>query len=307
MGSQTTCQVPLSAQLHGRDAAARVESVSRYPRDVLAPGWQRAGKPTTTEVPAQYGMVLEDPSSGFVGALVKLENGLLVLEDRHGKRRSFPLGPGFWLDGKPVAVTAPKRQPNGRPTHTASGSRASAPRSQAKVALPSRIYVEGRHDAELVEKVWGDDLRHVGVVVEYLGGIDDLPAIVDEFAPQRGRRLGVLVDHLVPGSKESRIVEQVTSPWVFVTGHRFIDIWTAVKPSVLGLTAWPDVPRGQDYKEGICRSLGWPARTQTDIANAWRHIRSKVTSWRDLDPALLTEVEKLIDFVTADHADTLEP
>lgn len=281
--------------------------MSRYPRDVLAPGWRQAGKPTTTEVPAQLGMVLEDPASGFVGALVRLENGLLVLEDRRGKRRSFPLGPGFWLDGKPVAVTAPKRQPNGRPTHTASGSRAGSSSTPAKVALPSRIYVEGRHDAELVEKVWGDDLRHVGVVVEYLGGIDDLPAIVAEFAPQRGRRLGVLVDHLVPGSKESRIVEQVSNPWVFVTGHRFVDIWTAVKPSVLGLKAWPEVPRGQDYKQGLCRALGWPARTQTDTANAWRHIRSKVTSWRDLDPALLTEVEKLIDFVTADHADTLEP
>ena len=281
--------------------------MSRYPRDVLAPGWRQAGKPTTTEVPAQLGMVLEDPATGFVGALVRLENGLLVLEDRRGKRRSFPLGPGFWLDGKPVAVTAPKRQPNGRPTHTASGSRAGSSSTPAKVALPSRIYVEGRHDAELVEKVWGDDLRHVGVVVEYLGGIDDLPAIVAEFAPQRGRRLGVLVDHLVPGSKESRIVEQVSNPWVFVTGHRFVDIWTAVKPSVLGLKAWPEVPRGQDYKQGLCRALGWPARTQADTANAWRHIRSKVTSWRDLDPALLTEVEKLIDFVTADHADTLEP
>ena len=281
--------------------------MSRYPRDVLAPGWRQAGKPTTTEVPAQLGMVLEDPASGFVGALVRLENGLLVLEDRRGKRRSFPLGPGFWLDGKPVAVTAPRRQPNGRPTHTASGSRAGSSSTPAKVALPSRIYVEGRHDAELVEKVWGDDLRHVGVVVEYLGGIDDLPAIVAEFAPQRGRRLGVLVDHLVPGSKESRIVEQVSNPWVFVTGHRFVDIWTAVKPSVLGLKAWPEVPRGQDYKQGLCRALGWPARTQADTANAWRHIRSKVTSWRDLDPALLTEVEKLIDFVTADHADTLEP
>ncbi|NMD45716.1 MAG: DUF3097 family protein, partial [Propionibacterium sp.] len=96
-------------------------------------------------------------------------------------------------------------------------------------------------------------------------------------------------------------------PWTFVTGHRFIDIWTAVKPSVLGLQAWPEVPRGQDYKQGLCRALGWPARTQADIADAWRHIRSKVTSWQDLDPALLTEVEKLIDFVTADHADTLEP
>ena len=272
---------------------------------MLAPGWQKAGKPTTTEVPAEIGMVLEDPSSGFVGALVRIENGLLVLEDRQCKRRSFPLGPGFWLDGRPVAITAPKRAAGGGPTHTASGSRASA--TKAKVALPSRIYVEGKHDAELVEKVWGDDLRHVGVVVEYLGGIDDLPAIVAEFAPQRGRRLGVLVDHLVPGSKESRIVEQVSSPWVFVTGHRFVDIWTAVKPSVLGLKAWPETPKGQDYKTGLCRALGWPARTPADTAEAWRRIRTRVTSWRDLDPALMTEVEKLIDFVTADHADTLEP
>ncbi len=272
---------------------------------MLAPGWQRANKPISTEIAAEAGMVLEDPSSGFVGAVVRVENGLLVLEDRHGKRRSFPLGPGFWLDGKPVAVTAPKRRPSVGATHTASGSRATTTR--AKVALPSRIYVEGRHDAELVERVWGDDLRHVGVVVEYLGGIDDLPTIVEEFAPSKGRRLGVLVDHLVPGSKESRIVAQVSSPWLFVTGHRFVDIWTAIKPSVVGLNQWPDIPRGQDYKTGICRALGWPARTQADTADAWRRIRSSVTGWRDLDPQLLTEVEKLIDFVTADHADTLEP
>ena len=175
--------------------------MSRYPRDVLAPGWQKAGKPVTTEVAAQIGMVLEDPSSGFVGALIRVENGLLVLEDRRGKQRSFPLGPGFWLDGKPVAITPAKRTADGGPTPTASGSRVS--RTNAKVALPSRIYVEGRHDAELVEKVWGDDLRHVGVVVEYLGGIDDLPALVAEFAPQRGRRLRGAVGPLGPGSEEA--------------------------------------------------------------------------------------------------------
>ncbi|MGZ4604165.1 MAG: DUF3097 family protein, partial [Kineosporiaceae bacterium] len=50
-------------------------------------------------------------------------------------------------------------------------------------ARESRIYVEGRHDAELVERVWGDDLRIEGVVVEYLGGIDDLPSIVKDFRP----------------------------------------------------------------------------------------------------------------------------
>ena len=279
--------------------------MSRYPRDVLAPGWQRAGKPTTTEIPAQYGMVLEDPTSGFVGALVKIENGLLVLEDRRGKRRSFPLGPGFWLDGKPVAITAPKRQPKGQPTHTASGSRTSAAPAQAKVALPSRIYVEGRHDAELVEKIWGDDLRHVGVVVEFMDGIDDLHDIVSDFRPERGRRLGVLADHLVPGSKESRIAAGVAKgpygSFVLVAGHPFIDIWQAVKPGRVGLQSWPHVPRGTDIKHGTCAALGWPNRDQADIARAWQRILATVTSWNDLERGLLTPVEQLIDFVTQDH------
>jgi hypothetical protein len=68
------------------------------------------------------------------------------------------------------------------PSRTGPGS-VVGPAGRAKTALASRIYVEGHHDAELVEKIWGDDLRHVGVVVEYLGGIDDLPDIVADFAP----------------------------------------------------------------------------------------------------------------------------
>jgi len=177
------------------------------------------------------------------------------------------------------------------------------PAEPAKVALPSRIYVEGRHDAELVERVWGADLRHVGVVVEYLGGIDDLPAVVESFAPERGRRLGVLVDHLVPGTKESRIVERVSGDYVLVTGHQYIDIWEAVRPGRLGLEAWPRIPKGQDWKRGVCAALGWPNRTQADVAAAWQRILGRVGSWRDLDQRLLTEVERLIDFVTTDHID----
>ena len=76
----------------------------------------------------------------------------------------------------------------------------------ARVARASRIWVEGIHDAALVERIWGDDLRIEGVVVEPLDGIDELPAAVAEFGPGPTRRLGVLVDHLVAGSKESRIV-----------------------------------------------------------------------------------------------------
>ena len=169
---------------------------------------------------------------------------------------------------------------------------------RARVARQSRIYVEGRHDAELVERVWGDDLRVEGVVVEYLSGVDDLPAIVREFRPGAGRRLGVLVDHLVPGSKEARLAERVAaevrSPHVLVVGHPFVDVWQAVKPQALGIAAWPSVPRGMPWKEGVCAALGWPV----DTAAAWRRILAAVSSYADLEPALLGRVEELIDFVT---------
>lgn len=276
---------------------------SRYDRDVLAPGWQQAHRRPSVEVTVETGLVVEEPTSGFVGAIVRWENGLVVLEDRKGARRSFPFGPGFWIDGAPVNLRPPARTRPAAATHNASGSRvaASAP---ARVARTSRIYVEGRHDAELVEKIWGDDLRVEGVVVEYLGGIDDLPAIVEEFAPEPGRRLGVLVDHLVTGTKESRIVERVRSTSVLVTGHPFIDIWTAIKPDRAGLQEWPEIPRGIDYKTGLSRALGRPARTQADIAETWRWLLGRVHDWRDLEPALPREVERLIDFVTADEQES---
>jgi hypothetical protein len=167
-------------------------------------------------------------------------------------------------------------------------------RAPARVARASRIYVEGRHDAELVEQIWGDDLRDVGVVVEYLAGIDHLPAIVAGFGPGPGRRLGILVDHLITGSKESRIAAEVSSDHVLITGHPFIDIWQAVKPPVVGIAAWPQVPKGVPWKEGVTRALGWPE----DTAAAWQRIRRTARSFTDLEPALLSSVEHLIDFVT---------
>jgi hypothetical protein len=196
-----------------------------------------------------------------------------------------------------VALKAPARSAPATPTRTASGSVA-VDGVKARVARAGRIYVEGRHDAELVEKVWGDDLRIEGVVVEYLDGVDDLPAIVAEFGPGPGRRLGVLVDHLVPGSKESRIAASVTGENVLVVGHPFIDICAAVKPSSVGIAAWPRIPHGRPWKQGILETFGWPSSSQADVAAAWRHILSKVRSYADLEPAVLGRVEELIDFVT---------
>ena len=109
----------------------------------------------------------------------------------------------------------------------------------------------------------------------------------------------MLVDHLVPGSKESRIAESVAGPHVLVVGHPYIDVWQAVKPARLGMDAWPDIPRGTDWKHGICEHLGWPHADQADIAAAWQRILAAVRDYRDLEPTLLARVEQLIDFTTA--------
>jgi hypothetical protein len=274
----------------------------RYGADILSANPHQARRPRSTERAVEIGLVVEDAETGFVGAVMRVEYGRMVLEDRNGRTRPFPVGPGYLIDGKPVILTPPKKAAPTAPARTASGSVAVAG-ARAKVALPSRIYVEGRHDAELVEQVWGEDLRLEGVVVEYLGGVDDLAAVVADFRPAPGRRLGVLVDHLVAGSKESRIAEQVRrgpgGADVLVVGHPFIDIWEAVKPARLGLPAWPTVPRGQDWKHGICAALGWRHRDQADIAAAWQRIRGTVRDWTDLEPELIGRVEELIDFVTA--------
>ncbi|ORB68703.1 DUF3097 domain-containing protein [Mycolicibacterium tusciae] len=271
----------------------------RYGSDVLASNPHQK-RPRSAELPVEIGMVVEDAQTGFVGAVMRVEYGRMELEDRNGRKKPFPVGPGYLVDGRPVILTPPKRAAP-QASRTASGSVAVAG-ARARVALASRIYVEGRHDAELVEQVWGDDLRVEGVVVEYLGGIDDLAAIVEEFRPAPGRRLGVLVDHLVAGSKEARIAEAVRrgpgGAHTLVVGHPFIDIWQAVKPGRIGVQAWPVIPKGMDWKKGVCDKLGWPCAQQADIARAWQRIRGRVRDWNDLEPALIGRVEELIDFVT---------
>jgi hypothetical protein len=265
----------------------------RYHHDVLIPPLKRA----LPEVPADPGLVVEDVETGWCGAVLRTEKSggvhLVVLEDRHGSVRSFPLGPGFWIDGSPIRLVAPRTPGPARATRT---------------ARASRILVEGRHDAELVERVWGDDLRIEGVVVEMLDGIDDLAQAVADMSPGPGRRLGILVDHLVTGSKEWREASAVTRlpnvvDHVLVVGHPYVDIWQAVRPCRLDLPSWPVVPKGRPWKEGVLAALGWPHRTQADVATGWRRILGSVRTYSDLEPDLLARVEELIDFVTGDSAD----
>jgi hypothetical protein len=265
-----------------------------YGEDVLAGDWRR--RKVVPEVDAERDLVVEDVDSGFCGAVVGVELGAVVLEDRKGRRRNFPLSPAaFLLDGRVVTLrkpAAPAPARTGR-RRTASGSVA-LDGVPAQVAKASRIWVEGIHDAALIERIWGDDLRVEGVVVEPLDGIDDLAAEVLAFGPGPRRRLGVLVDHLVPGSKESRIVAAVRDPYVLVTGHPYIDVWQAVRPERVGLAAWPVIPPGRPWKEGVCAAVG-----VREPADMWRRILGGVTSYKDVETPLITSMERLIDFVTA--------
>lgn len=264
----------------------------RYPADVLAVPSKK--KPPPRQVRLRLGLELTDRATGFFGTVVEVDGGVVVLEaPDDGGRRAFPFEPDrFAQGGRPVRL-ARGGVPINRPATLTSASGARVSREQtAKVARASRIWVEGKHDAQLLEKVWGAELRELAIVVEPLDGADDLAAHVRTFRPGPTRRLGVLLDHLVPGSKESRIAAQVTDANVLVTGHPFVDVWAGVRPKVLGIRAWPEVPKGQPWKEGVAAALG-----VADHRDVWRRALAGVESLADLETPLIGAVEQLLDFL----------
>lgn len=266
----------------------------RYERDILDEYAEARQAPRYASVEVSLGLVVEDRASGFVGDVVRWNVEAVTLRDRKQHLRHFGWKPGgFLLDGRPVTLAPPStsREVNGSRL-TNSGSIAGDGR--ARVARASRIWVEGKHDAELVEHVWGDDLRELGIVVEPMHGADGLGDAIAEFAPGGARRLGVLLDHLVPGSKETRLAASVDRPAVLVTGHPFVDVWAGIRPRVLGLERWPDVPVGQPWKEGVCAALGVP------LDGFWARLRNRVKTYADLEPELVGAVERLIDFVSVE-------
>jgi hypothetical protein len=268
-----------------------------YGPEVLRQPRQRREVP---QLPAEVGLVVEAAASGFCGAVLRCERDSVELQDARGRVRTFPLRrAAFLVEGDPVTLVRPTKLTTAGAPRSASGS-VRVTRTRARIARASRIWVEGTHDAELVERVWGHDLRVDGVVVEPLDGVDHLAERIAEFDPAPGRRLGVLVDHLVAGSKESRLVAAVRTPHVLVTGHPYVDIWQAVRPAALGIPGWPDVPHGVPWKEGVCQALGWVDRNGlADPTQGWCRVRGAVDDFRDLESALLGAVEQLIDFVTA--------
>jgi hypothetical protein len=266
------------------------------PLDIDGP---RRRPSTYPSVEGTKGLEVLHRPTGVEGTVIGFEHGGVAIQDHHtGTRRLVRPDPGaFRVRGRAVTLVPPRpaRAP-AQARRTASGS--TAVRSQARVARAGRILVEGVHDAELVENVWGDDLRVEGVVVERLDGMDHLAAVVDAFRPGPGQRLGVLLDHLVDGTKEARMAAAVRHPHVLVTGTPYVDVWQAVRPKAAGIDAWPVVPMGEPWKEGVIARLG----VRATPGEFWRMLLGKVTSFADLDPALVGAVEQLIDFVTAPEA-----
>ncbi len=261
------------------------------PPDFNGPARRAPSWPTRA---VRAGETLRHRSSGTVGVAVRVTHDLVLLRDRRGREHQIPITPGgFSIEGQVVTVRpAPAAT---RPTVQSNSGSVTVADAAARVARPSRIWVEGRHDAELIQHIWGHDLQIEGVVVEALDGADDLASLVRAFGPRPGRRLGVLLDHLVDGSKETRLAAEVDHPDVLICGHPYVDIWAAVRPEIIGREAWPEIPPGTDWKTGVCAELGFEGST----GQFWVALRNRVHSWRDVQTPLVQAVEQLIDFVTS--------
>jgi hypothetical protein len=270
------------------------DGILSEPIDLEAP---RHSKPTYAPVAASMGVVIEHRGSGTVGAIVSFKPQQVVIRDRHGRDHTLVPRPGaFTVGGKPVTLRAPTVHEVAEVSFTASGS-VDLGATPARMARASRIWVEGLHDAELIEKVWGDDLRVEGVVVEQMEGADDLVERVSRFGPRPGRRVAVLLDHLIDGSKESRIASQVSNPDVLIVGHPYVDVWQTIRPEVAGIEAWPTIPMGTEWKKGVMAHFG--ATGEPGIF--WKRLLSRVSTFRDLEIPMVGAVEQMIDFVTVER------
>ena len=259
----------------------------------------RRRKPTWPNLPAPKGLLVRHRSTGYVGTVQRCTPDWVTILDNTGRTQTLRNERGaFSVKGSSVTLVQAKSPSTpAAPSVTASGS--VAVEAKARVALPSRILVEGIHDAELVEKVWGADLRLEGIVVEPLHGADDLAAVVRAFEPGPTRRLGILLDHLIDGTKETHIARTVDHPDVLITGHPYVDVWQAIRPATLGITAWPVIPKGTDWKTGVCTALGFDGHPGV----MWKTMLKRVRNYRDLEPGLVGAMEELIDFVAPPPTD----
>jgi hypothetical protein len=248
----------------------------RYGSDVLAQGWRERGAKVAVDVPAEKDLVVE-VADGFCGAVTRIEGGQVELEDYRGRRRLFPMGAGFMIDGEPVRLVHPAR------AGTAGARRSAPPRDPSRSTIPCahRAAEPDPRRAGTTPSSWR---RSGGTIcaprASSWSTCRSRPAggLLAAAPPRRDRRYGVLVDHLVPGSKETRIVEQIMrgphGAHLRIVGHPYIDVWQCVTPTAMGIRAWPGSRAARNGRPGSAapRLAG---RSQADIAHAWKRILSR--------------------------------
>ena len=272
----------------------------RYGPDVLAAGNQRQRR-ELRRVPAEPGLVVEDATGRFCGAVVLCEKDAVTLEDRHGNRRVFPLGPAaFLLEGEPVMLVRPAVAAGpaprdgglpGAPPPARWPPRPAGPRSPGRAASTSRAattqnWWRRSGETTCATSAWSWSISAASTTC---------PRSWTGSAPAPGagsaswwttwwtgrRRAGS------PPPCNTRMCSSSAIP-TSTSGRRS-------SRRCLASAAGRGVPPGTPWKEGVLQALGWPP----DTAAAWQRILHAVTSYADLEPEFLGRVEELIDFVTA--------
>jgi hypothetical protein len=202
---------------------------------------------TYPAVQAKPGLIIEHRPSGQVGFIVRADHASVVLRDKTGRDHALRYLPGaFVVDGTAVTLIPPDRT--------------------------ARLLIAGVEGAQLIEGMWGDELRAEGVSVQHFDPWQSVTDAIETWRPGPGRRLGVLT-----GARDPL---DITMTHVLVIAIPFPEIWLAVKPKVLGMTGWPNDP----------------AATPEPVR---QRLVGSVRGYGDLDPALVGAVEALVDFMTA--------
>ena len=248
-------------------------------------------------------MVVEDAQTGYVGAVVRIEYGRMELEDRRGRRKPFPIGPGYLIDGKPVILTAPRRAapaaPKPAPRRVRSRCRARRRRSRWPAGSTSRADTTPNSSSRCgaticASRVWSSNTSAASTIS---------PPSSRSSSP--GRAVGWACWSTI----WSPVPRRPASPTAVRRGARR-RAHTGRRPSVHRHLAGGQARAARHLGvAGRARAAStgstacakrWAGRTreQADIARAWQRIRGRVRDWNDLEPALIGRVEELIDFVT---------
>ena len=223
-----------------RSAAAAPLPFARWPTGTAScrgrsTSTARAGRgPSTRRSRPCPGLVVTQRGTPFTGRVIEARGDRMTIRDeRTGREHLCRLTPGgFVVDGRPVTPGPAGRQA-GRPDTPADAHRiglgrarpAAPPASPGPAASSSRASTTPSSSS-------GCGATTCGSRASWSSGSTaptTCPRSSGRSGPAPGRRLGVLLDHLVLGSKEQRLAATLDHPDVLVTGHPFVDVWQAVQ------------------------------------------------------------------------------